>query len=76
MTPRRRKSTNRRTIPKPLGKHRLEALIEEAIIDAYGGSEQRVGFLTMLADGLAFPFKAEILGAPAIVEQVDLKWKR
>ena len=54
-----------------LGKRQLE-LIEEAIVDAYGESEQRVGFLTMLEDKLAFPFEIEILGAPAIVEGVDL----
>ena len=28
-----------------LSKRQLETLIEEAIIDAYGESEQRVGFL-------------------------------
>jgi hypothetical protein len=33
-----------------LGKRQLEALIEEAIIDAHGESEQRVGFLTMLEE--------------------------
>jgi hypothetical protein len=31
-----------------LSRRRLEALIEEAIVDAYGDSEQRIGFLTML----------------------------
>ena len=55
-----------------LGKRQLKELIEEAIVDAYGESEQRVGFLTMLEDKLAFPFEIEILGAPAIVEGVDL----
>jgi hypothetical protein len=55
-----------------LGTRQLEELIEEAIVDAYGDSEQRVGFLTMLEDRLAFPFEIEILGAPAIVEGVDL----
>ncbi|OGA50185.1 MAG: hypothetical protein A3G25_04280 [Betaproteobacteria bacterium RIFCSPLOWO2_12_FULL_63_13] len=55
-----------------LGTRQLEELIEEAIVDAYGESEQRVGFLTMLKDKLAFPFEIEILGAPAIVEGVDL----
>lgn len=55
-----------------LGKRQLEELIEGAIVDAYGESEQRVGFLTMLEDKLAFPFEIEILGAPAIVEGVGL----
>lgn len=55
-----------------LGKRRLDALVEEAIIDAYGESEQRVGFLTMLEEHLACPFRTEILGTPVSVERVDL----
>ena len=55
-----------------LGKRQLDALIEEAIIDAYGESEQRVGFLTMLEEHLAVPFATEILGTAVRVERVDL----
>jgi hypothetical protein len=55
-----------------LGKRQLKALIEEAIIDAYGESEQRVGFVTMLEEQLAVPFTTEILGAPVRVERIDL----
>ena len=55
-----------------LSKRRLEELIEEAIVDAYGESEQRVAFLTMLQNDLVCPFEIEILGAPAIDEGVDL----
>jgi hypothetical protein len=54
-----------------LGKRRLDALVEEAIIDAYGESEQRVGFLTMLQEHLACPFTTEILGTPTRVERID-----
>ncbi len=72
MTQSRKRRTSPPTACKPPGKRRIEALIEEAIIDAYGESEQRVGFLTMLEDRLAFPFEIEILWAPAIVERVDL----
>ena len=43
------------TARRTLGKPRLEALIEEAIVDAYGESEQRVGFLCMLQEHLACP---------------------
>jgi hypothetical protein len=50
----------------------LDALVEEAIIDAYGESEQRIGFLTMLEEHLACPFLTEILGTSARVERVDL----
>jgi len=55
-----------------LGTRQLEALIEEAIIDAYGESEQRVGFLTMLEEHLAVPFATEMLGTAVRVERVDL----
>lgn len=50
----------------------LEALIDEAIVDAYGESEQRVGFLTMLDEHLAVPFMTEILGVPVRIDRVDL----
>ena len=68
----RRKRSRPSAARTTLGTRQLEALIEEAIVDAYGESEQRVGFLTMLQNDLAFPFEIEILGAPAIVEGVDL----
>jgi hypothetical protein len=55
-----------------LGTRPLTALIEEAIVDAYGESEQRVGFLTMLEEHLSVPFATEILGTPVRVERVDL----
>jgi Calcium binding len=72
MRPTRIKRSSPSAARTTLGKRQLEQLIEEAIVDAYGESEQRVGFLTMLDDKLAFPFEIEILGAPAIVEGVDL----
>ena len=62
----------RTTVRKKLGRRQLEALMEEALIDAYGESEQRVGFLTMLENHLAVPFTTDILGAPVRVERVDL----
>ena len=45
----------------PPSKTELDALIEEAIVDAYGESEQRTGFYTMLEEHLAMPFEVEIL---------------
>jgi ABC-type taurine transport system ATPase subunit len=72
VTPKITRRTRKRTARKALGKVRLEALVEEAIIDAYGESEQRVGFLTMLEDRLAVPFTTDILGALVRVERVDL----
>lgn len=55
-----------------LSKAKLEALVEEATVDAYGDEEQKVGFLTMLQDHLAVPFLVNILGTEAVVEKVDM----
>jgi hypothetical protein len=51
---------------------KLDRLIEEALVDAYGEAEQRMGFYTMLEDHLAMPFKTEILGAEVTVQRLDL----
>ena len=56
----------------PPGKAALKALIEEAIVDAYNGSEQRVGFYTLLDEHLDTPFDTQILGATATVERIDM----
>jgi hypothetical protein len=72
ITPKIASRTRKPTARKALGKARLAELVEEAIIDAYGESEQRVGFLTMLEDSLAVPFSTDMLGTPVRVERVDL----
>jgi Calcium binding len=56
----------------PLDRRRLDDLIEEALVDAYGESEQRTAFFTMLEEHLAVPFETEILGALVTVVRVDL----
>jgi hypothetical protein len=58
-------------LPK-LGKAKLEALVEEATVDAYGDDEQKVGLLTMMQEHLALPFSVTILGVEAVVEKVDM----
>ena len=55
-----------------LRKIKLEALIEEAVVDAYGEDEQKVGLRTMMQEHLALPFSVSILGSEAIVEKVDM----
>jgi hypothetical protein len=47
-------------------------MIEEATVDAYGDSEQVVGFFTMIEEGLAVPFETTLLGLPVTVKGVDL----
>ena len=68
----------RKLKPKPetnlpsLSKAKLEALIEEAVVDAHDDEEQTAGFLTMMEEHLALPFSVSILGNEATVEQVDI----
>jgi hypothetical protein len=50
----------------------LEEMIEEATQDAYGESEQTVGFYTMLEDSLALPFRTEMFGVDVVVERIDI----
>ena len=54
-----------------LSKARLEKLIEEAVVDAYGEEEQMAGFLTMMQEHLALPFQVNILGVDADVVDID-----
>lgn len=63
------KKTERRTPPSDA---KLDEMIEEAIVDAYGESEQAVGFYTMIEDNLAMPFKTEMLGVEVTVERIDM----
>ena len=51
---------------------RLKKLIEEATVDAYNESEQRVGFLTMIEENLTLPFTTHVLGVEVSVERVDV----
>lgn len=51
---------------------KLDRLIAEALVDAYGDEEQRMGFYTMLEDHLAMPFKTDLLGVEVTVQRVDL----
>jgi Calcium binding len=53
-------------------KAKLEKLIEEAVVDAYGEEEQVGGFRTMMEEHLALPFSANILGVDVVVEKVDM----
>jgi len=50
----------------------LNALIEEAIVDAYGESEQVGGFYTMIEENLVLPFRTEMLGEKVTVDRIDL----
>ena len=51
---------------------RLDALIEEAIVDAYNESEQVGGFHATIEQHLALPFKTVVLGVAVTVKMVDV----
>lgn len=55
-----------------LRKARLDELVEEALVDAYGESEQVTGFYTMMENDLRLPFETEILGMTVTVESIDI----
>ncbi len=71
MTKKIKKTTLKRRRAGP-SDARLDEMIEEAVMDAYGESEQTVGFYTMLEDNLATPFKTEVLSVEVTVERVDM----
>ncbi|TKA11431.1 calcium-binding protein [Actinacidiphila oryziradicis] len=55
-----------------LGKAELEAMIDEATVDAYNEDEQLTGLLTMLQENLDVPFTTAVLGVEVTVRGVDL----
>ena len=55
-----------------LSKTRLDELVEDALVDAYGESEQVTGFYTMMENDLRLPFETEILGMTVTVEDIDI----
>ena len=67
----RRRPQIRRLRPTPSATQ-LDRLIAAATIDAYGESEQRTGFFTMLEDSLKLPFETMVLGVGVLVERIDL----
>jgi hypothetical protein len=58
----------RRRIPTD----RLDAMIDEAIVDAYTESEQAVGFHATVEQHLQLPFETVLLGVAVTVKKVDV----
>lgn len=54
-----------------LSKRELDALVEEATVDAYDEDEQLSGFLTVIGDELALPFDTAVLGVEVSVVEVE-----
>jgi len=55
-----------------LSEERLDELIEEALVDAYGESEEVTSFYTMLENDLQLPFETQVLGVTVSVESIDI----
>jgi hypothetical protein len=68
------RSSRRKTARKNLRRHNahMDALIAEAIVDAFNESEQTVGFYTMMENRVALTFETAILGIKVAVEQIDM----
>lgn len=72
-TPNRGTATRKRpTRAWPPSPGRLDALIGEATVDAYGDAEQATAFLSVLDEHLALPCEASVLGEVVVVEKIDL----
>jgi cytochrome P450 len=50
----------------------LDALIEQATVDAYDDEEQRQGLCMAIEEHLATPFTTEVLGVEVTVTKLDL----
>jgi hypothetical protein len=53
-------------------KARLDALVEEAIVDAHDEEEQLMGLFSLLQDNLMLPFETTVLGVAVTVVEVEL----
>lgn len=54
-----------------LSKPELDALVEEAIVDAYDEYEQTTAFAVMIGDNVDFPFSTVVFGVEVNVTGVD-----
>jgi hypothetical protein len=59
--------------PTGLSAAKLDALIEEATVDAYDQYEQALGFFSMLEEHLALPFDTMVLGVSVTVVELELR---
>ena len=64
-------ATRKRSTKPSVNTAQLDALIEEATVDAYGDSEQASGFLACF-EQIAVPFTTEVLGVEVSVTGFDL----
>ena len=53
-----------------LSDEELDALVEEATVDAYGDEEQLGGFAVMIEDNLEVPFETTVLGVTVTIQKI------
>jgi calcium binding protein len=53
-----------------LGAAKLDAMVEEAIVDCYSEDEEATGLFTMLEESLTLPFETTVLGVAVTVKKV------
>ncbi|MDG4807182.1 calcium-binding protein [Micromonospora sp. WMMD1120] len=56
-----------------LSQAELDALVDEATVDAYNDDEQLTGLYTLIEEHLAVPFTTRVLGVEVTVRRVDLR---
>ncbi|SCE69393.1 Calcium binding [Micromonospora purpureochromogenes] len=56
-----------------LSRAELDALVDEATVDAYNDDEQLTGLYTLIEEHLAVPFTTRVLGVEVVVRRVDLR---
>lgn len=66
-------SSKRLSSRSRISRARLDAMIEEVTVDAYGESEQATGWLNKIEQELALPFMTTVLGAAVRVTKVDMR---
>jgi len=64
--------TKKKGRASPLSKNTLNAMIEEATMDACDLSEEASGFFAMLQEHLSVPFETTVLGLPVTVKSIQL----
>lgn len=73
MSPRSTTKARESGVPTRLSKTQIEAMIEEATIDAYDDLEQATGWFTMFEQHVPLPFETTVLGIAVTVTSIDLR---
>ena len=68
----RRDNAGHASVHRRIPTDRLDAMIEEAIVDAYTESERAVGFHATVEQHLQLPFETVVLGVAVTVKKVDV----